>query len=76
MSHDTCMTSEILQSDCTLPIVLAVPRKSTRVPRPPFPPVGGVVWERDYIRGADASSCLLGRRLEDVPEILQSCRKA
>ena len=29
-------------------IVLAMPRKSTKVTRPPFRRVGGAVWERDY----------------------------
>ena len=34
--HDICVTSEILQSDWTLPNRAPVPRKSTKVPRPSF----------------------------------------
>ena len=33
---DICVTSEILQSDWTLPNRAPVPRKSTKVPRPSF----------------------------------------
>ena len=34
--RDICVTSEILQSDWTLPNRAPVPRKSTKVPRPSF----------------------------------------
>ena len=33
---DNCVTSEILQSDWTIPNRAGVPRKSTKVPRPSF----------------------------------------
>ena len=34
--RDNCVTSEILQSDWTIPNRAGVPRKSTKVPRPSF----------------------------------------
>ena len=34
--RDICVTSEILQSDWTIPNRAGVPRKSTKVPRPSF----------------------------------------
>ena len=34
--RDNCVTSEILQSDWTIPNQAGVPRKSTKVPRPSF----------------------------------------
>ena len=46
--RDNCVTSEILQSDWTIPNRAGVPRKSTKVPRP-----GSHVrvWDRDYGEG-------------------------